>query len=332
MALPNRSAQSEACFRIATSAAPGAVAVVELLGRIDEILSELLGGEPWPVGVCRLRSLADIDTVMIVRVSDSLAWLMPHGGPRIIQRLAQWLVSHSIAPVSDLDPRATYPEAATKTEAMALAAVSRAPSPLAIDLLLDQPRRWAEHAADPQESIDSIRARSGVLNRLITPPLVVVVGRPNVGKSTLTNALLGREGSITSPQQGTTRDYLISRIELAGLVVCWCDTPGRHETADRTELQAIALSSELIERADGLISAAAPGIDWPELPREADWRVHLKADCGPPAGLPGCDIQVSAKTGAGLLDLVERLKSLLIPSEILSHPGPWLFDDRIDQG
>jgi len=296
------------------------------------MLTDLLGRESWPVGVCRLCEVAGIDTAIVVRVSDSLAWLMPHGGPRIVQKLAQWLISRGLARSLHLDPWATHPEAASETEALALAAVSRAASPLAIDLLLDQPRRWVEHRAAGGESIESIRARSRMLDRLITPPLVVVVGRPNVGKSTLTNALLGREGSITSPQQGTTRDYLLSHIDLAGLVVRWCDTPGRHETPDLTERQAIALSTELIDRAACLVSAAAPGIDWSDLPRTPDLRLHLKADCLHHSPSPECDLHVSVKTGEGLPDLVRRLRNLLIPPEMLGDRGPWLFDDRIDRG
>lgn len=308
------------------------MAIVELVGNVDAVLTDLLKRGPWPVGACRLCDLADIDTAIIVCITDRLAWLMPHGGPRIVQRLAQWFVSHGLVPVGEIDPGMTYPEAASKTEALALAAVSRAASPLAIDLLLDQPRRWAAYIGARGESLESIRARSRVLNRLITPPLVVLVGRPNVGKSTLTNALLGREGSITSPQKGTTRDYLMSQINLGGLVVCWCDTPGRHETRDFTEQQAMLLSGELIDRADCLVSAAAPGIEWPDLPRSPDLRLNLKADGAPRSGARGPDLYVSAKTGAGLIDLVERLKALLISPETLSDPRPWLFDEGIDRG
>ena len=60
-------------------------------------------------------------------------------------------------------------------------------------------------------------ARSRRLNRLIEPPLVVVVGAANVGKSTLGNALVGRSMSIATDLPGSTRDYTSGRVELAGV-------------------------------------------------------------------------------------------------------------------
>ena len=101
--MPAPPAHSQACFRIATWATSGAVAIIELFGEVDAVLRNLLGGKPWPVGACRLRHLADMDTAIVVRVSDGLAWLMPHGGPRIVQRLTQWLIAAGIAHVNQPD-------------------------------------------------------------------------------------------------------------------------------------------------------------------------------------------------------------------------------------
>jgi len=322
-------------FRIATSAAPGAVAIIELVGDVQPTLRKLTGRGEWPIGHVGLRSLADVDEGLAVRLSEDLCWIMPHGGPRVIQRLAQWLAANGVQPVRDLEPWLAFPEAASRLEALALAAVSRAASPLAVDLLLDQPRRWCEHQADSRESLDSIRRRSRILDRLITPPLVVLVGRPNVGKSTLTNTLLGREGSITSEQEGTTRDYLVSRLDLGGLVVHWCDTPGRRVATDPIEREAIRLASQLVGQADLVVAAAAPGIEWPELERDAELRGRLKADLLDSETLSGdCDglLRVSAKHGTGLDTLVRSIRDLLIAPGVLAHDGPWLFDERIVTG
>ncbi len=319
-------------FRIATAGAPGAVAMIEITGDAGPIVERLTGIAAWPAGRLRHVRLGDIDDAVVGRIGDGLWWLMPHGGPRIVQRTAQRLAAEGARPRREIDPVLAWPEAATRDEALALAAVGGAVSPLAVGLLLDQPRRWAEHRAHPRESLEAIAQRSRVLDRLLEPPLVVLAGRPNVGKSTLSNALLGRRASIEAEQAGTTRDYVISRLELAGLVVHWCDTPGRHATADPIEREAILLAGELIHRADCLIAAAAPGIDWPNLDRTPDRRVVLKADLEPapePTGAVADPPRVSARTGAGLDRLVASIRDALVPPEALDHPGPWLFDGRL---
>ena len=71
---------------------------------------------------------------------------------------------------------------------------------------------------------------------------MVLVGAPNAGKSSLSNALLGRDASIVSPEAGTTRDAVSARIDLAGLVVEWFDLPGVRETEDCIEREAIGLA------------------------------------------------------------------------------------------
>jgi GTP1/Obg family GTP-binding protein len=119
-----------------------------------------------------------------------------------------------------------YPEASDRFEALMLAALARAQSPLAIDLLLDQPRRWRRIRRARRQLSEEDLARSTRLNRLIEPPVAVLAGQPNVGKSTLSNALLGRAMSIAYDMPGTTRDYTAGWIDLAGLVVSWHDTPG----------------------------------------------------------------------------------------------------------
>lgn len=322
-------------LRIATPSAPGAVAIIELVGEVEQALARLTGRPAPRAGTIVLRNLDNVDEGVVARVADEHAWIMPHGGPRVVQQLAQRLAAGGVQPLFEIDPVAAFPEASSHVEALALAATARAASPLAVDLLLDQPHRWEAYFAAPpasREGLDAIRARSALLNRLVTPPLVVIAGRPNAGKSTLANALLGREVSITSDQAGTTRDYLISRLDLRGLVVNWCDTPGRHETDDPIEAEAIDLASSLVARADLVIAAAAPGIDWPDLDRSADLHIDLKADLPIPGGQrggPSGDLRVSAATGAGLEALAGAVMERLVPQEARRHAGPWLFDDRI---
>lgn len=282
---------------------------------------------------------------------------MPHGGPRIVQKLVTKLTAlgASALPPDDAteaeaetkvgigyDPLSQYPEAADEIEALALATLARAASPLAVDLLLDQPRRWQSTTLDiiSPDDLD----RSERLNRLIVPPVVVLAGPANVGKSTLSNALLGRAMSITLDQPGTTRDYVTGRIELAGLVVDWHDTPGLRETDDPIERCALDLARALMLRADLLIAMAAPGEPWPRLPRDPELWVMNKCDLDGKGSIAAVSssadsssfgrqqdrpLRISATRGDNLSALVEIVRDRLVPAADLTHPGPWLFDRRL---
>lgn len=79
---------------------------------------------------------------------------------------------------------------------------------------------------------------------------VAVVGYPNAGKSSLFNALLGRERAIVSDVPGTTRDYLTETLFVDGYSIHLMDTAGLRETEDQIELQGIRLTTSVIEEAD----------------------------------------------------------------------------------
>ncbi len=315
----------------ASAATPGAIAIFQLVGDVEPVLASLTGRSDWPIGAARLVHFADIDEGIAVRLGRDTAQVMPHGGPRIGQRLLAWFGEHGVVQVSprELDPLAVYPEAADVYEALALAAVARAASPLAVDLLLDQPRRWRGAPAPLPGDL----ARSRRLDRLIDPPVVVVAGAPNVGKSTLSNALLGRSMSIALDLPGTTRDYTTGRIDLAGLVADWHDTPGLRDTADPIEVRAIEIARGLLERADLIVAMRDAGTGWPLLPRRADLHVVNKLDLSRPRAGPGDEeagaLGISAVTGEGLAELVAAVRDRLVPPEDLEHPGPWLFDPRL---
>lgn len=80
--------------------------------------------------------------------------------------------------------------------------------------------------------------------------LVVLAGRVNAGKSSLMNALLGRNRAIVTDQPGTTRDYLEESINLDGLTVRLADTAGMRQTDDAIEAAGLEMGRELMDRAD----------------------------------------------------------------------------------
>lgn len=79
---------------------------------------------------------------------------------------------------------------------------------------------------------------------------VAVVGYPNGGKSSLFNALLGRDRAIVSETPGTTRDYISETIFVAGYTIHLVDTAGLRSTEDQIELQGISLTTSLIEQSE----------------------------------------------------------------------------------
>ena len=135
---------------------------------------------------------------------------------------------------------------------------------------------------------------------------VAIVGRPNAGKSTLLNALAGREAAITSEIAGTTRDVIEVRMDLGGLAVTLLDTAGLRETEDRIEAIGVTRAVERAELADLRVFLLDDG-EVPLLaPLDGDLIVHGKADI-----FPGPGLRVSGVTGQGIGALVAELTERL---------------------
>jgi tRNA modification GTPase len=126
---------------------------------------------------------------------------------------------------------------------------------------------------------------------------VAILGKPNVGKSTLLNALAGRDAAITSEHAGTTRDVIEVRMDLGGLPVTLLDTAGIREAADPVERIGIERALKRAEAADLRVFLVDSLIEDLALPfRSGDLRVIAKADHG-----QGDDrLGVSGKTGHGI--------------------------------
>ncbi len=136
---------------------------------------------------------------------------------------------------------------------------------------------------------------------------VAIVGAPNVGKSTLLNALAGREAAITSEFAGTTRDVIEVRMDLSGLAVTLLDTAGLRDAEDRVEQIGVARALERARGADLRVFLRADRNEVLLMEPEADDIVVMgKADLfGNAAGA------VSGKTGAGLETLIAGITDRL---------------------
>jgi hypothetical protein len=290
----------------------------ETSGELEAALARLGVGVIVP-GSVLLRSLGDVDTGIVSRWDELSVLFMPHGGQAVIRELAAALEMAGLSENRRPSARDAYPEAGSEVEAKMLEALARARSPLAIDLLLDQPRRWAVPANHGAPSLDDPRLR-----RLIDPPLVAALGSPNIGKSSLANALADRRVAIVADEPGTTRDHVGVMIDMAGLVVRYVDTPGVRATTDPIDATAAALAREVISRADLVLrcgDATAGPLEAP--PGVPSLIVALRSDLGPPSWKS--DIPVSATTGGGLHALAERVRDTLVPAALRADPRPWRF-------
>lgn len=145
-----------------------------------------------------------------------------------------------------------------------------------------------------------------VAERIRTGFEVAIVGPPNAGKSTLLNALAGREAAITSEIAGTTRDIVEVRMNLDGLPVTLLDTAGLRESEDVIESIGVERAISRALDADLRVFLAEPGEPLLLSPMDEDIVVRPKADC-----LDDVEDAVSGKTGQGISELVARVTAVL---------------------
>jgi tRNA modification GTPase len=143
---------------------------------------------------------------------------------------------------------------------------------------------------------------------------VVIGGPPNAGKSTLFNALVGREAAIATPIAGTTRDLIEYPVHLGGVAFVFVDTAGLRETEDVIERIGVDRAAAAVASADVILWLG----DVAEAP-VGSLRVHARCDeAGRDRVAAGGDLAVSAITGAGMDALVRELVSRgtsLLPRE-----------------
>jgi len=136
---------------------------------------------------------------------------------------------------------------------------------------------------------------------------VAIVGVPNAGKSTLLNALAGREAAITSEIAGTTRDVIEVKMDIAGLSVTLLDTAGLRDSSDVVEQIGVERAIERARAADlRVFLLSEPGEALMLAPELEDIVVLGKADAR-----SGDARAVSGKTGAGIDWLISEISGRL---------------------
>ncbi len=309
---------------------------------------------------------------------EDVVELQGHGGPQVMNMLLAACVQHGarLARPGEFSERAYLNDKLDLAQAEAIADLIDASSTqaarnavhslqgefsAAIHTLVEQLvqlRIYVEAAIDfPEEEIDFLadgkvaaqlsalceqlegvlqNARQGALMR--EGMCVVIAGKPNAGKSSLLNALAGRDAAIVTDIAGTTRDVLREHINIDGLPLHIIDTAGLRDSPDRVEQEGIRRAWAEIDKADLVLLLVDstqsletdPDRLWSEWserarPPVATLVVQNKVDAsglggGAAAGL----IRVSAKTGDGL----DALKKALKDSAGLQSAGEGLFSAR----
>lgn len=206
---------------------------------------------------------------------------------------------------------------------------------VAIGALLDYPEEGVpeeEREApllEAQHDLEALLATARAGQLATRGARLALIGRPNAGKSSLLNALLGYERSIVTPHAGTTRDYLEANLELAGVPITLVDTAGLRATTDHIEAAGVRRAEELAHGADLVLvledgSAAREALPFAPPVERAVW-VRTKVDL-PAAWTDAAFLDVSALTGAGLPGLREAVRARLVGDA--SRAEVWLTSER----
>ena len=179
-----------------------------------------------------------------------------------------------------------------------------------IDFLADEgvQKRLQKIKSQLQETVES--ATAGEL--LQQGVQIALVGEPNVGKSSLFNALVGSETAIVTDIPGTTRDVIAKSINLGGLLVHLLDTAGLCESEDTVEKIGIDRARRALEEADLVLelrdSTNKAAKNGPNI--ESALVVNTKADLSRGhQGASGGEILVSSKTTEGIPELIQQIKN-----------------------
>ncbi len=353
---------------------PGGVAVIEVVGAAaPNLINPLLRARRpidltgLPVNELRLARLMDgeetIDDVIVsVRPGEDGRYVVDltlHGGPRVVQRALLSLKGIGIQIVEQTDMLSScWPRRGPRQESW-LASLLRAKTPAVAEWLMRmrisfpaEIRRIVMHLEtdrtdEARLALHELCQRGRRLPYLLEGVRVVLMGGPNVGKSTLANALAEREGSIVSPTAGTTRDWVEHPISILGVPFVLVDTAGLQESDDPVECEAVRRACAQMATADLLIRvmdismppssevlpaeqvvAGRKAVDCPiiyvwnkeDLPSHSAQAVRVKQ-----AGSAG--LRVSARTGAGLDALRQKMVHLLgLTTWESDGPGP--FDEE----
>jgi tRNA modification GTPase len=309
----------------------------------------------------------DGEEVVLCRRNEQQIEIHCHGGIAAVAAVIDRLVCHGCQRIGWQEWHSSH--SPDPLRAAAQIALAHAITERTAAILLDQwngalsaaVRGIASHIATAEwsaaaEMVDELLSRQDMGRHLTAPWRIVVVGAPNVGKSSLINALAGYERTIVSMMPGTTRDVVTVTTAIDGWPVQLSDTAGIRETRDELESAGIALATNALSRADLalFVQDAATLRDESSnaatIIKQADPASHMQAlhvvnkiDLIPPserqdlfdhlaASQPKIShsIPISALSGEGLTNLLSAIAHTLVPVPLPAGSAVPFTPEQID--
>ncbi len=278
--MPNNSLAEQRCrFTLATPPGRGAVASILMSGedaaqRTDRFFIAASGVSlaDTPLGAIAFGHwrLADgREDVVVCRPDERSVEIHCHGGPIVASGVMATLATVGCRESTwqdwleheqtSLPVEAAIALAAAQTEQTAAVLLDQLHGALQTEIETILELFEAGAAAAAQERLQRLLANARRGRRLTEPWKIVLAGRPNVGKSSLINALLGFQRVVVHDQPGTTRDVVAATAAIAGWPVVFSDTAGLRSTDDSLEAEGVAGARLQIEQADLVVWVRACG-------------------------------------------------------------------------
>lgn len=340
---PPTNAQSSCGAALLTPRGRGAVATIRVHGALSALTHTIdacfypankksFAVQPLNRIVYGLWGQTNNEDLVLCRIENETVDIHCHGGMAAVERILTDLKIQGCA-IQSWQELACLTQTALEVELQT--ALTAATTFRAAEILLRQSQgilRTAFEALLPDERADFAPEyfQTQIQNllqwehlglHLTAPWRVVLAGRPNVGKSSLINAILGYERSIVFDEAGTTRDVLTAATAIEGWPFQFSDTAGIREQADALEAAGIQRAEQTLDQADCrviLIDTSQPAhaddqrllAQWSDTIVVAH-KIDLPQRCDIP--LPEQAIPVSSKTKAGIEVLLETLVKRLVP-------------------
>jgi tRNA modification GTPase len=329
---------------------PGAIAVASRVFRPRKG-SAFLGTSPGRMRLGRMGDGIGDDVIALIVPAEHLGLseeveVQCHGGPVAVEIVIQalleaggikrspraWLARLGLSPIG-LAARFDLPRATTLLTARILS--EQAEGALETELRQTLTNLRAANSEEAARLLYTLLERGKLGVRLIAGWRVALAGRPNVGKSSILNALAGFHRAIVSPEPGTTRDVITIRTALGGWPVEVADTAGIRPTTHPIEAAGVAMARDRHRIADLVMlildrSVPLSPIDLEMISKYRDALIIVNK-CDLPAAWEvvsalgnGAFLEVSATQGEGISRLSEDLASRLVPTGLPGGAGlPW---------
>jgi tRNA modification GTPase len=352
-----------AVFSVLTPTGRGAVAVVAVASSraTDAVAYYFRANNGRSLAEQRIAAIvygrwnSDGEDLVVCRRTEELVEIHCHGGSQSVVAIAADLTAQGCEQIPWQDWLARQDDDALKVEAQI--ALAQATSTRTALILLEQYRGALRQElqaiynlllnsdATAEQRLAVLLATAELGMHLTRPWQVVIAGRPNVGKSSLINALVGYRRAIVFDQPGTTRDVVTAATVIEGWPVVLSDTAGMHEASDQIETAGIELAKQRLKNADLVVwvfdAAESQALSYQDLMMQEVNGLGLqlpgkqllvlnKIDRVSDPNLSGELLATSATTGEGVDSLLIAIANSLVP-EVPASGSAVLFTERQEQ-